>query len=285
MPTSATCHAVPAVAYVSGPAHVVYVYDKEMDGDMSGASLDLSGRRVLVTGAASGIGLACARRLAAAGGAVIVADRDGDGAARAAGEVGGEAWVVDLGDTAALAAVELDVDVLVNNAGLQHVAPIVEFPPEMFALMMRVMVEAPFLLARAALPKMYERGFGRVINISSHLGIRAAAYKAAYVAAKHALIGLSDVIALEGAAHGVTSNAICPSYARTPLVERQVAAQAKAHGIREDQVAEQIFLALPAIKRFVEPAEIAEVVAFLCTPGASFITAATYTIDGGASSK
>jgi len=253
--------------------------------DTSGASLDLTGRKALVTGAASGIGLACARRLAAAGAKVVVADRDGDGARRVADEVGGEAWVVDLGDTAALAGISLDVDVLVNNAGLQHVAPITEFPPETFALMQRVMVEAPFLLARAALPAMYERGFGRVVNISSHLGIRAVPYKAAYVAAKHALIGLSQVIALEGAEHGVTSNAICPTYARTPLVENQVADQARAYGITEEEVTERIFLALPAIKRFVETDEIAELVAWLCTPAASFITGATHTIDGGASSK
>jgi 3-hydroxybutyrate dehydrogenase len=256
-----------------------------VERDTSGASLDLSGRRALVTGGASGIGLACARRLAAAGATVIVADRDAEGAERAATEVGGESWVVDLSDTGALAGVDLDVDVLVNNAGLQHVAPITEFPPEMFALMMRVMVEAPFLLARAALPKMYERGFGRVVNMSSHLGIRAVAYKAAYVAAKHALIGLSDVIAMEGASHGVTSNAICPTYARTPLVENQVADQARAYGITEDEVTDQIFLALPAIKRFVEPTEIAELVAFLCTPAAAFITGATHTIDGAASAR
>jgi 3-hydroxybutyrate dehydrogenase len=256
-----------------------------VDPNPSEVALDLSGRRALVTGGASGIGLAVARRLATAGAMVTVADRDEAGANRVADEIDGESWVVDLADTAALHDLELDIDILVNNAGLQHVAPITEFPPERFALMMRVMVEAPFLLARAALPKMYDRGFGRVINISSHLGIRAVAYKAAYVSAKHALIGLSDVIALEGAPHGVTSNAICPTYARTPLVENQVVDQARAYGITEAQVIDQIFLSLPAIKRFVEPTEIAELAAFLCTSAASFITGATHTIDGGASAK
>jgi len=251
----------------------------------SSVNLDLSGRRALVTGAASGIGLACAERLASAGAHVVIADRDRDGAEKVAAALDGEAWVVDLSDTQSLYDIELDVDVLVNNAGLQYVAPITEFPPEQFALMLRVMVEAPFLLSRAALPKMYERGFGRVINISSHLGLRAAAFKSAYVSAKHGLIGLSDVIALEGAPHGVTSNAICPSYALTPLVENQVAAQAKVHGISEDEVREQIFFAGPAIKRFVEPAEIADVVAFLCSESASFITGAVHTLDGGASAK
>jgi 3-hydroxybutyrate dehydrogenase len=249
----------------------------------SGAALDLTGRRALVTGAASGIGLAIARRLTAAGAHLIAADRDESGARRVATELGGEPWIVDLADSAALADLDLDVDVLVNNAGLQHVAPITEFPPERFATMMKVMVEAPFLLARATLPKMYERGFGRVINISSHLGIRAAAFKVAYVAAKHGLIGVSDVIALEGAPHGVTSNAICPSYALTPLVEGQVKDQAKFHGISEDEVRERIFFAGPAIKRFVEPSEIAELAAYLCTDAASFITGATHTMDGGAS--
>ena len=176
---------------------------------------------------------------------------------------------------------DLDVDVLVNNAGFQHVAPIEEFPPEVFAKMHRVMVQAPFLLARAVLPKMYERGFGRVVNISSHLGIRSAPFKVSYVAAKHALIGISEVIALEGAPHGVTSNAICPTYARTPLVENQVAGQALAHGIPEGEVVEKIFLASPAIKRFATVEEVAELVAFLCTPAASFITAATYTLERG----
>jgi 3-hydroxybutyrate dehydrogenase len=251
----------------------------------SSVNLDLSGRRALVTGAASGIGRACAERLAAAGAQLIVADRDAEGASKVASALGGESWVVDLSDTHSLHDIELDVDVLINNAGLQHVAPITEFPPDQFALMLRVMVEAPFLLARAALPKMYERGFGRVINISSHLGLRAAPFKSAYVAAKHGIIGLSDVIALEGAPHGVTSNAICPSYALTPLVENQVAAQAKVHGISEDEVREQIFFAGPAIKRFVEPTEIADLVAFLCSESASFITGAVHTMDGGASAK
>ena len=158
--------------------------------------VDLRGRRALVTGAASGIGRACARRLAAAGAEVTVLDRDADGAKRAAEELDGRSLVVDLAG-ADLDTLRLDTDVLVNNAGLQHVAPVQEFPPERFALLLRVMLEAPFRLVRAALPGMYERGWGRIVNISSVHGLRASPFKSAYVAAKHGLEGLSKVIALE----------------------------------------------------------------------------------------
>lgn len=242
---------------------------------------DLSGRTALVTGGASGIGLACAQRLAHAGARVVVVDLDGEGATRAAGEVGGQAVTADLSDLDALDRLDLDVDVVVNNAGLQHVAPIEEFPPEKFSLILRVMLEAPFRIVRGALPHMYARGWGRVVNISSVHGLRASPYKSAYVTAKHGLEGLSKVIALEGAAHGVTSNCVNPAYVRTPLVEGQLAAQAASHGISEEEVLEQIMFAPVAIKRLVEPAEVAELVAYLCTPQASFITGAALTMDGG----
>src|SRR6266540_1108836 len=148
------------------------------------SDLDLRGRRALVTGAASGIGRACARRLAAAGAEVTVLDRDADGAKRVAHELEGRVLVVDLAGPD-LDTLRVDTDTLVNNAGLQHVAPVQEFPPERFALLLRVMLEAPFRLARAALPGMYERGWGRIVNISSVHGLRASPFKSAYVAAKH----------------------------------------------------------------------------------------------------
>ncbi|QNE36633.1 3-hydroxybutyrate dehydrogenase [Leifsonia shinshuensis] len=246
---------------------------------------DLSGRRALITGGASGIGLACAEAFAAAGAHVTIADLNGDAARATAARLGGEAWEVDLSDTAALGDLRLDTDILVNNAGIQHVRPIPEFEPESFALILRIMLEAPFLLIRAALPGMYERGFGRVINISSVHGLRASEFKSAYVAAKHGLEGLSKVTALEGAEHGVTSNCIEPSYVRTPLVEKQIADQARLHGIPEDEVVEKIMLTEPAIKSLVEPEEVAGLALWLAGAGSRMVTGASYTIDGGWSAK
>jgi len=242
---------------------------------------DLTGRTALVTGGGSGIGKACAVRLAAAGAKVLVADVDERAAAGVAEQVGGEAWVVDLSDTEALAAQRLQVDVLVNNAGVQHVTPVEDFPPDRFAFILRLMLESPFLLVRAALPHMYSRGFGRVVNISSAHGLVASPYKSAYVAAKHGLEGLSKVIALEGGPHGVTSNCVCPAYVRTPLVEKQIADQARIHGIPEAEVVEKVMLTEPSIKRLVEPEEVAEMVAYLCSPAGAFVNGASLPIDGG----
>lgn len=242
---------------------------------------DLSGRRALVTGGASGIGAACAVAFAAAGAHVIVADLNGDAAEAMAKKIGGEAWQVDLSDTKALADPDLDVDILVNNAGVQHVSPIEEFDPERFSFILRLMLESPFLLIRAALPKMYERGHGRIINLSSAHGLRASAFKSAYVAAKHGLEGLSKVTALEGGPHGVTSNCINPSYVRTPLVEKQIADQARTHGIPESDVVEKVMLAEIAIKRLVEPEEVADLALWLAGDTAGMVTGASYTMDGG----
>lgn len=246
---------------------------------------DLRGRRALVTGGASGIGAACARVFAAAGAHVTVADIDRAAAEALAAELGGEAWHIDLSDVGALSEARLDVDILVNNAGVQHVSPIEDFAPERFSFILRLMLEAPFLLIRAALPGMYERGFGRVINVSSVHGLRASAYKSAYVAAKHGLEGLSKVTALEGGPRGVTSNCIDPGYVRTPLVEKQIADQARLHGIAASEVLENVMLTESAIKRLVEPAEVASLALWLAGDTAGMVTGASYTMDGGWSAR
>lgn len=246
---------------------------------------DLTGRTALITGGGSGIGRACALAFASAGANVTIADLDGEAANRVADETGGTAWQVDLSDLDALGQVSLDADILINNAGIQHVRPIHEFDPERFQLIIRLMLEAPFMLIRAVLPGMYERGWGRIINLSSVHGLRASAYKSAYVAAKHGLEGLSKVTALEGGPHGVTSNCINPAYVNTPLVQKQIADQARMHGIDESEVVSQIMLTESAIKRLVEPEEVASLALWLAGDDAGMVTGASYTMDGGWSAR
>ena len=253
--------------------------------------LDLRGRTALVTGAAGGIGRACTLRLAAAGARVRAVDRDEaglaelmDSAGRAPGAAPGgavEPYVLDLTDLDAAERAAAGTDVLVNNAGLQLVRPIEEFPPDVFHTVLTVMLEAPFRLIRGALPHMYGQGWGRIVNVSSVHGLRASAYKSAYVAAKHGLEGLSKTAALEGAPHGVTSNCVNPGYVRTPLVEKQLADQAQAHGIPEERVLSEVLLTDSAVKRLVEPEEVAEAVTYLCGPWASFVTGTSLVLDGG----
>ncbi|GAA5100412.1 3-hydroxybutyrate dehydrogenase [Nocardia iowensis] len=246
---------------------------------------DLTGRSALITGGASGIGAACARELSARGALVTIADIDDIGAKALARELGGKSWAVDLLDVEALEPLELEVDILVNNAGVQSISPLEDFVPQQFRNLLTLMVEAPFLLIRAALPHMYRNGFGRIINISSVHGIRASEYKAAYVTAKHGLEGLSKVTALEGGRHGVTSNCVSPGYVRTPLVDKQIADQAKAHDIPEQEVLEKILLTESAIKRLVEPEEVAALVGWLASAQAGMVTGASYTMDGGWSAR
>lgn len=238
-------------------------------------------RVALVTGGGSGIGRACAVALAEAGAAVHVVDVDEESAEAVAALVGGRAHVADLADPAAVEGLPDAVDILVNSAGLQHVAPLTAFPVERFTLIQQVMVTAPFLLLRRVLPHMYASGWGRVVNISSVHGLRASAYKSAYVAAKHALEGLSKVAAVEGAPYGVTSNCICPGYVRTPLVEAQLEQQAAAHGISAEDVLEQVLLTRSAIKRLIEPEEVAAAAVWLCGPHAGYLTGASLPLDGG----
>ena len=241
---------------------------------------DLTGRTAVVTGAASGIGRACALALAAAGAWVRAVDLDADGAAKVALATGGEARAVDLAALDEVDSLAQDADIIVNNAGFQIVRPVEDFPPEAFHRMLAVMVEAPFRLVRGALPRMYERGWGRVVNISSVHGLRASAFKAGYVTAKHALEGFSKVVAVEGGPRGVTSNCVNPGYVRTPLVEQQIADQAAAHAISPDRVIGDVLLARSATKRLIEPEEVAQLAVYLCSPQASFINGASLAIDG-----
>jgi 3-hydroxybutyrate dehydrogenase len=245
----------------------------------------LAGRRALVTGGGSGIGAATARALAVAGAHVTVADVDAAAAGRVTGEVDGQAWVLDLSDTSALEGLSLDYDILVNNAGIQHIAAIEDFPPERFRLILALMLEAPFLLVRAVLPQMYAAGFGRIVNITSVHGLRASPFKAAYVAAKHGLEGLSKVIALEGGSRGVTSVCVSPGYVRTALVDKQIADQARARGISEQDVMGQVFLAESAVKRLAEPDEVADLVRWLCSDKAAMANGTSFTLDGGWSAR
>jgi len=250
---------------------------------------ELADRVAIVTGGAGGIGGAVAAALAADGATVVVADRDAAGAARIAGRLP-SAWAhtIDLGDgdaCRALVAGVLDrharLDILVNAAGFQHIAPVVDFPLERWDDMLRAMVTAPFLLIQASLPAMIERGWGRIVNIGSIHSLVASANKVAYVTAKHGLLGLTRAVALEAGAHGVTCNAICPSYVRTPLLDAQIAEQARVRGIPEREVVDRVMLADAAVPRLLEADEVAAYARFLCSDAAAGITGSAQVIDGG----
>jgi len=252
-------------------------------------NVDLSGKSALVTGAASGIGRAIAEDLAARGAHVLLADID-DGALRAVaaplkGAIAQRADIASRDDCRAL--VERarrewgGVDILVNNAGLQQISPIEDFPEDRWEYLIRVMLVGAFLLTKYAIGDMYRKRWGRIVNISSLHGLVASPYKSAYISAKHGLMGLTKTVALEAADKGVTVNAVCPSYVRTPLVERQIADQARVHGMSEEDVIQKIMLAPAAIKRLLEPSEVAAYVAYLCSDDASGITGSAQLIDMG----
>lgn len=257
----------------------------------------LDARRALVTGGASGLGRAIALAFAREGAHVIIADRDGDGARAVAGEIAeaaaadaagagsAEVWEVDLADTTALeerfAARPLDVDILVNNAGIQRIHPVEEFPLEEWRFIQTLMLESPFVLTKAALPAMYGRGWGRIINLSSVHGLRASVNKSAYVAAKHGLMGLTKTTALEGGAQGVTCNAINPGYVMTPLVEAQVTELAQNRGISEDEVLREVFLEHSAVPSLPVPDDVASIAVLLASEAGRAINGAAHSIDGG----
>jgi len=251
--------------------------------------MSLAGKVAIVTGAASGIGLAIARDLAQQGVRVTLADLDSEHGRAAADDLAGARFqVADLaqqGNARRLVQETIEaegrVDILVNNAGIQHVAPIPEFPENKWRTIIEIMLTAPFLLTQAVLPDMYEHKWGRIINIASVHSLRASPYKAAYVSAKHGLLGLTRVTALEAAEYGVTCNAICPSYVRTALVEKQITDQARIHNIPEAEVVEKIMAAEGAIKRLLEPEEVAHLATYLCSDSASAITGSAQMIDCG----
>jgi 3-hydroxybutyrate dehydrogenase len=242
--------------------------------------VNLSSKTALVTGGSSGIGRACAIELASRGAKVTIADVDIAAAKELAKEISGDVWEVDLSVPEGLEQ-RLEFDILINNAGVQTVSPIEDFDPKRFQFMINLMLVSPFMLTRACLPHMYSKGWGRIVHISSIHGVRSSPYKSAYVTAKHGIEGLSKVIAQEGGLHGVTSNCVNPAYVRTPLVEKQIADQAKIHGIDPSEVIETVMLTKNYIKRLVEPEEVAKLVGYLCSDDASMITGASHIIDGG----
>jgi 3-hydroxybutyrate dehydrogenase len=249
-----------------------------------------SSRCILVTGAGSGIGAGIAEQLAADGHELICTDLDGAAAERiAAGirEQGGQATGFELDVTsdesvaALLAALAGRIDVLVNNAGLQHVSKLEDFPIEQWDLLVQVMLTGVARLTRAVLPCMRQRGYGRIVNIGSIHSLVASPFKSAYVAAKHGLIGFSKVLALETADTDITINTICPTYVKTPLVEKQIADQARVHGLSEDEVVETIMLKPMPKGVFISFEELAGITAFLISPAARNMTGQALVVDGG----
>ncbi len=255
----------------------------------------LQDRHAIVTGSTSGIGLGIARALAA-GGAKVVLNGFGDlkQIERLRSELAAEFDVevdysnADMSKGGAIRAMIDEavlrngpVDILVNNAGIQHVAPIENFPAEKWDAVIAINLSAAFHAIQSVFASMKERRFGRIINVASAHGLVASPFKSAYVAAKHGIVGLTKTVAMEGAEFGITSNAICPGYVWTPLVEKQIEDQAKAHGIPREDVVRNILLAQQPNKRFATVEELGELAVFLCTSGGTSITGTALPVDGG----
>jgi 3-hydroxybutyrate dehydrogenase len=253
----------------------------------------LQERVALVTGAASGIGREIAEQLAREGAKVTLADKDAAGAARAAEALGAQGLAArgvgcDVTSEAQIqAAIQGAVaahgrlDVLVNNAGLQHVAPIEEFPTDRFELLVRIMQIAPFIAIKHAFPVMKKQRWGRVVNVASINGLVGFAGKAGYNSAKHGLIGLTKVAALEGAAHGITVNALCPGYVDTPLVRNQLGDLARTRNVPLERVMEEVIFPLVPMRRLLSTREIADYAVFLASDKGAGITGVPVIIDGG----
>ena len=255
--------------------------------------MKLNGKVGIVTGGGSGIGLAIAETFAKEGAKTVVADLDEKGGREAVEKIqkmGGNSVFVKTDVTKSEDCKRLieetvksfgRIDILVNNAGIQFVSPITEFPEEKWNLLIGVMLTGPFFLTKYALPYMIGQKGGRIINMSSIHGLIGVKFKSAYVSAKHGIIGLTKVTALEMAEHGITANAICPTFVRTPLVEKQIDDQAKAHGISREEVMEKVILAEAPMKRMLEPEEVADLVVYLAGDSARNITGASIAIDEG----
>ncbi|MFN3793929.1 MAG: 3-hydroxybutyrate dehydrogenase [Chitinophagaceae bacterium] len=250
-------------------------------------------KTALITGSTSGIGLGIARQFAKAGYNLVLNGLEPDGPAIAADiastyQIQTHFSPANMLDAAALRNMVMEavsifgsIDVLICNAGIQHVSPIADFPEEKWDAILSINLSAAFHLTKAVWPHMRQQGFGRIIHIASAHGLMASEFKSAYVAAKHGLVGFTKVAALEGAPYNITCNAICPGYVKTPLVEKQIADQARVHNLSEEEVVSKVMLLKQAVKEFVPVETLGELALFLASDGAKTLTGTALPVDGG----